>query len=171
MPGASSARRWGPAIACGAAALLAAIGSLADAPTGPHSNFSPEKGELFLPLHRGAINPFEITIAKQPDDCRHQPDLTIKWDQEANTVHVNLEGEKVLFPHPTILRTPGVDYTPNQFFPEPQNVINGRYQFWIITTGPLVTFYYDPATLNLIGSEWDFDTPPAAIPIQLPSLL
>src|SRR5262249_39091961 len=31
--------------------------------------------------------------------------------------------------------------------------------------------YYDPNTLNLIGSEKDFATPPPAIPIQLPSLM
>jgi hypothetical protein len=41
----------------------------------------------------------------------------------------------------------------------------------VITAGPDVTFYYDPSNLNLIGSQFDFTTPPPAIPIQLPSLI
>lgn len=159
------------ALTLGGATLLVSLGSFADSLSVPTSDFSTETGQVTIPLHRGAINPFEITIAKQPDNCANHPDVIIKWDEGENTVHVQVKGNHVLFPHPTIHRTLGVDYTPNAFFPEPQNIDGGRYQFWIITAGPLVTFYYDPATLNLIGSQYDFPTPPPAIPIQLPSLL
>jgi hypothetical protein len=129
-----------------------------------------ERGSITVPLNRGGIAPFELTVAATPNGCTTHPDVTIDWDQAENTVHLHLFGKGVLTPHPTVLRTLGVDFTPNQFFPEPQNVVDGRYQFWVITAGPLVTFFYDPSTLNLIGSQFDFTTPPPAIPIQLPSL-
>jgi hypothetical protein len=70
-----------------------------------------------------------------------------------------------------VLRTEGVDWFPNPFWPDSKDVINGRYQFWVIAPGPAITFFYDPSTLNLIGSQFDFTTPPPAIAIQLPSLI
>jgi hypothetical protein len=168
---ASLQARWRRALATGGATVLVSLGSFADSPSAPTSDFSSEKGNMVIPLYRGAINPFEITIAQQPNNCANHPDVKIKWDEDANTVHVRLTGTGVVYRNPVIHRTLGVDYFPNQWFAEPQNIEGGRYQFWIVTAGPIVTFYYDPNTLNFIGSEWDFATPPPAIPIQLPSLM
>lgn len=158
-------------IAASALALtLASLGAAHDSSV-PRSGGTSAKGKLEMPLFRGNVMPFEITIAKAPSGCSGELKLTLSWDEEDNEVRLRLDGEHVLTPHPTVLRTTGVDYFPNAFLPEPEDVVNGRNQFWVITTGPKINFYYDSTTLNLMGSEYDFASPPpGAIPLPLPTL-
>jgi hypothetical protein len=128
-------------------------------------------GLLHLPLHRGDIAPFELTVIATPNNCETNPVLDLAWDEGKNVVDVHIRGKGVLPYHPDVHRTEGVDWFPNQWVHEPKDVLDGRHQFWVITAGPDVTFYYDPATLNLMGSQYDFATPPPAIPLPLPSLI
>jgi hypothetical protein len=158
-----------------ASALAVTIGSLGVAHTGerlPASSGTYDHGSIDMPLHRGNVVPFELTVAKTPDNCSGNLRLRIDWNQEANEVRVRLDGQHALTPYPTVHRTEGVEYFPNPFLPEPKDVVNGRNEFWLVTPGPDITFYYDGTTLNLLGSELDFPTPPAgAIPLPLPTLV
>lgn len=98
-------------------------------------------------------------------------DFEIAWDESANEVTMHLTGDGALEPYPDVERTAGVDYFPNQFFSEPEDYQDGRYQMWVIGAGgPPVMFLYDPFTLDLIGSEYDFEVLPPAIPVFFPSL-
>lgn len=128
-----------------------------------------EKGSLRLDLNRGAAVPLELTVIDTPS-----PDgsieLKLDWDEEENEVRVRLHGKNVLERYPDVDRVPGVNFLENPWFPEPEDIVDGRYQLWIVTTGRMLTFYYDPTTLDLMGSDLDFETPPAAIPVPFPSL-
>jgi hypothetical protein len=96
----------------------------------------------------------------------------MKWSERDDDVSVHLEGHHVLVPHPNVTRTEGVDFFPNPFFPQPQNITNGRYQFWVISAGgPPITLFYDKATAKLLGSQFDFPSqPPNSAAISLPTL-
>ena len=128
-----------------------------------------EKGELEIKLRRGAAVPLELSVIPTPSP-NGAIDLEMEWDEEDNEVKVKLKGKKVLTRFPDVDRVPGVNFIENPWFPEPEDIENGRYQLWIATTGRMLTFYYDPTTLDLIGSDLDFETPPAAIPVPFPSL-
>ena len=77
-----------------------------------------------------------------------------------------------LEPFPDVERTAGVNYFPNPFFPEPEDYQDGRYQLWLVSAaGPMVNFYFAGDTLNLLGSDLDFNTPPSSsIPVPFPTL-
>lgn len=137
----------------------------------PFAKFEPEKGFMTLPTYQGAGIPFELTVMPgKQDNCNAEMKTTISWNEQANKVKVRLQGKNVLDQNPTFVRTAGVNYFPNQFWPEPKDVINGRHQYWMISPGGTITLYYDPVTLDLLGSEWDFQTPPPAIPVTLPTI-
>ena len=146
--------------------------SPADAmPDPPFGKGNLEKGTIEMPLYRGTAVPFELTTTAPPYACDEPLDMTLKWDAEENEVTVKLKGTAAMEPHPDIFRTEGVDFFPNPFHPESKDVIDGRYQLWLISAaGPELTFFYNPATLDLMGSELDFDEPPIAIPIAFPTL-
>lgn len=106
-----------------------------------------------------------------PSNCEGKITLTLSWDEQENWVHVKLKGEHVLVPHPTIHRTQGVNYFPNPIWPEQKDFSNGRYLFWSISPSRMITFYYDPVTLDIMGSEFDFPSPPpGAIPLSIPGV-
>ena len=129
------------------------------------------KGAFYTPLTRGAAVPYGLYLPPLPNDCNGHLDLTIAWDESKNEVKVKLEGDNALYPYPDVDRTEGVDYFENPFFPEPVDYEDGRYQLWIVgTAGPVMNFYYDPVTLDLIGGPTDFEEPPAAIPVPFPTL-
>ncbi len=138
-------------------------------PDGPYGKGNLAKGEVKVMLNRGAVVPFELTVMATPNNCEGHMELTVSWDEDDNEVVLRLEGDEVLTPHPTVERTLGVDYTPNAFFPEPEDYTNGRYQLWVLGAGPITMFYYDPSTLDLMGSQHDFEVPPPAIPVFLPT--
>ncbi|MEZ4447266.1 MAG: hypothetical protein R3B72_49760 [Polyangiaceae bacterium] len=121
-------------------------------------------------LYRGALLPSEFTIFDTPN-CNGGVRATLRWNEEENWVRLRLKGKNVLHPHPSLNRTPGVDYFPNPFFPEPEDIQDGRYQLWIIGQSRLTTFYYDAQTLDLLGSEYDIPgpPPPGTIPIPIPA--
>lgn len=159
------------ALSAGASALLiGTVGLASGGSSTPYLKGTYEKGALSIPLYRGAAVPLELTVMKTPDVDAHV-DLSIKWDEKDNWVKVKLKGKGVFEPYPTVTRTEGVDWLPNPFFPEPKDVHNGRYQLWIVTNGRPLTFWFDGTTLDLLGSELDFETPPAgAIPVPFPTL-
>jgi hypothetical protein len=166
----SRPKRYALGLAIGS--LLVGMTVMADSP--PDVAFSAgedDVGFLHIPLHRGDIAPFELTVIATPNNCETHPDLDLSWDKAKNIVDVHIRGKGALPYFPNVYRTEGVDWFPNPFVHEPKDIIGGRHQFWVITAGPDVTFYYDPGTLNLMGSQYDFATAPPAIPIQLPSLL
>jgi hypothetical protein len=155
----------------GLATLLCGSVGLADSPIAPRSYGTYREGAMTVPLHRGAAVPYELTVIALPNDCERSVEAKIVWSEEDNFVKVRLRGRGVLEPRPVITRTLGVDYFPNQFWPEPKDVIGGRYQLWFISSGEALDFYYDPETLLLLGSEYDFETPPAdAIVLQFPTV-
>lgn len=140
-------------------------------PSGEYGTGDVSKGAFRTELFRGAAVPFELSVIPTPNNCEGSMDFEISWDEEANEVTMHLTGEGVMEQSPSIERTLGVDYFPNPFFPEPEDYDNGRYQMWVIGAGgPPVMFLYDPFTLDLIGSEYDFEVPPPAIPVFFPSL-
>ncbi|MCA9693102.1 MAG: hypothetical protein KC636_26130 [Myxococcales bacterium] len=166
---------WTRAIAASAcaASLLLSGDALAwkKKPDAPYSKGTIAKGEMKVPLFRGTAVPFELTVPATPNNCENPLELAIKWDAEDNEVKVHLTGEGALEPYPDYFREEGVNYFPNPFHPESKDVIDGRYQLWLISTaGPMLTFYYNPETLDLMGSELDFDQPPPAIPVAFPTL-
>ncbi len=128
------------------------------------------RGFMTLPLWRGAAVPDEFLVKATPGNCRRHIQATYIWDESANWVRLRLRGHGVLEALPSIERTEGVDYFPNPFWPEPEDFEDGRYQFWTIAGTDVTTFYYSAVTLELLGSEWDFETAPeAAIPVELPT--
>lgn len=151
-----------PLTALGCAALL--LGSAtaqAGKPDGPYSKGNLEEGELYQPLYRGNAVPFELSVTTTPNDCANPLDMTLKWDADDNELTVKIEGEGALEPHPNYYRTEGVDFFPNPFNPEVEDVIGGRYQLWLISaSGPMLVFYYQLPSLDLVGSELDFEVPP-----------
>lgn len=152
-------------------ATLLAIPAEAGKPKGPFGKGDISKGELRTMLYRGAAAPFEITVLATRNDCQGSLELEIEWDEEDDEVEVKLEGKNALDPYPDVVRTEGVDYFPNPFFPEPEDYYDGRYQLWIVgAAGPITMFFYDPVTLDLLGSEHDFEAPPPAIPVPFPTL-
>lgn len=143
--------------------------------TQPHSGGygtgNVESGELRAMLRRGSAVPFELMVAATPNECNGYMKLDIEWDESSNEVEMSLWGNGVLEPYPDVERTLGVNYTPNPFFPEPEDYEDARYQLWIIgSAGPITMFFYDPMTLDLMGSQYDFEVPPPAIPVFFPTL-
>ncbi len=158
-------------LSVGIATAFASTGSYAthNHQTTPASAGTYEKGELEIPLHRGGAIPFELTVLKTKD-CDGEVKLDIKWDEEENWVKVHATGKRVLDRFPDVDRTEGVNFFPNAFLPEPEDIEDGYYQLWLVASGPMLDFYFDPVTLDLMGSSWDFETPPSPIVVPFPTL-
>lgn len=166
-----SRRTFWTATTLGIATLLLGSIGLADSPSVPRSGGTVEKGTLVLPLVRGPVIPYELTVMATPHGCSRAVELTIKWDEEDNWVKVKLKGKGVLEPYPTHLRTEGVDFFPNPFWPEAEDVVGGRYQLWFVSPAEEIAFYYDDATQDLLGSEIDLPTqPPGSHEVRFPTL-
>lgn len=167
-----SVRSLGFAATLGASALfLGASPGHADPPKTAHSAGDYHKGKLELPLIRGVAVPFELTVLATPHNCERQIAMKLSWDEEENWVKVELHGKGVLERYPTFHRTPGVNFVPNAFWPESQNIDNGRYQLWIISPAEEIKFYYSGTTLDLLGSEYDFPVqPPGSLDVSLPTV-
>lgn len=164
-------RLLGAALVLAAIAVsTAAIAALNAGGNGAASSGTYAKGSMTVPLYRGVGVPFELTVMRTPNNCGRNVTLTMRWDEENNLVTLRLRGKGVLTPHPTFVRTEGVNYFPNRFWPEAKDIVQGRYQFWVISPSEEILFFYDPMTLDLLGSEKDFDTPPPAIPVLIPAL-
>lgn len=154
--------------------LAAAAPQAADAkPDAPYGTGDLEKGEFKVELYRGVAVPFELSVIETPNNCEGEIDLTIKWDAEDDEVEVKLKSDNnTLEKFPDVDRTFGVDFLPNPFFPESEDVEDGRYQLWIISaSGPVMNFWYDPVTLDLMGGPGEFPSPPVGlIPVPFPTL-
>ncbi len=157
--------------------VVLAIGWTALSGTSGHATISelkasvgtPELGIMTLPLYRGGAVPDEFVVLATPGNCQRSVQVTYTWNEQQNWVKVHLKGKKVLERFPSVERTEGVDYFPNPFWPEPEDFEDGRYQFWTIAATDIATFYYSGLTLELLGSEYDFEEPPPnSIPVQLP---
>lgn len=114
--------------------------------------------------------PFEATILATPNHCGGRLDLDLDWDQGKNRVRVRLSGDQALTPTPSVERQTGVDFQPNPWFAEAEDIVDGRYQLWIIgAAGPMWTFWYDAQTLALLGGGPDFVAPAGAIALSYPT--
>jgi hypothetical protein len=171
-PGCRPVRLLGPAGALvGASLLFGSIGFADSSFEEGTSSGDVHKGRMYVPLHWAASVAPETLSPPVPGDCEGTVDLTMKWDEEEDYVKVRLKGKNVLTPHPTVLRTPGVDFFPNPFWPEQEDIVGGRYQFWIVSPAEAINLYYDPSNGNLLGSEHDFPAPPAgSITIPVPGI-
>lgn len=133
-----------------------------------------DAGEMVVPLRRGAVQPFELTVIETPNDCESELTLRIKWSRADNQVYLTLTGPpSSLEAHPRIERTEGVNFEPNPFFPEQKDIADGRYQLWLVSTsGPVEPFFYSSETLDLLGGGRDFPQgpPEGAIPVPFPTL-
>jgi len=131
------------------------------------------RGALVAPMWRGASDGIEDYIYAPPDgDCTGARGVfRIDWDKKANTVHYQVKYKKIP-PHPSIHRTEGVDFFTDPVHAAPKDFDNGGYRFWTILAAQSVLndFYYDPTTLQFIGSQYDFPAgaPAGAIKIQIP---
>ena len=129
------------------------------------------KGRMHVPLRWNVSLPPETFSPVVPGNCQNTIDLSLKWDEDHDFVKVRLQGKNVLTPHPTVLRTAGVDFFPNAFWPEQEDVIGGRYQFWFISPAEEFELYYDGMTLDLLGTQFEFASPPpGSIPIRVPGI-
>ena len=127
------------------------------------------KGFMTLPIYRAGAVPDEFLVLKTPGNCQRSVQVTMAWDEAQNYVRIRVQGKGVLERLPSVNRTEGVDFFPNRFWPEPEDFDNGQYLLWFISSPFVATFYYDVATFDLLGSEYDFATPPVpSIPVELP---
>jgi hypothetical protein len=136
---------------------------------------SDAKGQMYTPLWRGALPGMEEWVYTPPNgDCRQdkwaKATVRIDWDQSTNSVHVLIKGVR-FDPHPSVARTEGVNWWYNPFHPAPKDFTDGAYRLWIIpmSVRRTVNLYYDPATLQLLGTDYTFPTPPPnTIPLNFP---
>ena len=172
---------WVSALALGSVAFAGTAdanygGSGWGKPDAPYGTGDLDKGEFKVELYRGVAMPFEITVIETPNNCEGEIDLTVNWDRDANNVHVKLRSDvNTLEPYPDVDRDLGVDFFPNPFFPDQEDVVDGRYQLWLISaSGPIMNFWYSPTTLDLVGGPTEFppDEPPPVglIPVPFPTL-
>jgi hypothetical protein len=127
------------------------------------------KGFMTTPIYRAGSVPDEFLVIATPGNCQRHVQITMAWDEAENWVRVRVQGKGVLPQYPDIDRTEGVDFFPNKWWPEPEDFEDGQYLLWLIAAPEVATFYYDVNTLELLGSEYDFETPPIpAIPVDLP---
>lgn len=162
----------GPAGALVASSLLFGSIGLADhAFEEGTSSGDVHEGKMQLPLVWNMQSLPENYWIPVPGDCQNTIHLTMKWDEEEDWVKIRLKGKNVLTPYPDVERTPGVNFFPNQFWPEAEDIVGGRYQLWLITASEEITLYFDAGTRDLLGSEFDFAAPPAgSIPIHVPGV-
>jgi len=141
----------------------------------PYITGNDDKGSMLVPQWRGAGAGIEEYVFAPPShNCSNlKGTVRVDWDAGANTVHI-VAKYKGLTPHPSVHRTEGVDYFPNQFHAFPKDFDDGTYRLWLILTSTtrLVNMYYDPVTLNLLGDEFRFPNGPpnngAVITIRVP---
>jgi hypothetical protein len=132
----------------------------------------PDKGRLEMPLSLGLGAPKELFI-EEPVMCgaQAQAALAIDYDKAANTVKVTADFHKSLPYRPSLTRPFDSSTMYNQF---PVSVQNGNWQFWFVTRqfSFETNFYYDAATLQLIGNEKEFPAgqPANSIAIKVPTL-
>ncbi|MDP1823197.1 MAG: hypothetical protein Q8L48_08150 [Archangium sp.] len=136
-----------------------------------YSYAPPDKGEIVIPLGIGGGAPTE-TILEEPIMCSPQAraKVTIKYDKSKNEVKFVADFHKAL-PYRMSHTRPDVSTPYNQF---PTSVQDGKWQMWFVTRllSFETNFYYDAATLQLIGNEAEFPggPPPNSFPISVPTL-
>ena len=123
------------------------------------------KGAFTVDLGFGFIGGREIQVREQ-SMCDGKAQIQIKWDQ--NKGKVWLSGKFKGLPSKM---DRCYDYDPSTEFNEyPECVENGVWQIWF--SGRTATieslFYYDGATGELIGNEYELDGPPPANAIAVP---
>lgn len=125
------------------------------------------KGKMSVPLRWAAALAPETFAPAQQGNCEGIINLTMTWDEDDDEVKVKLKGKNVLTPYPNVDRVPGVNFSPNPFFPETEDVVGGRYQLWLISPAEEITLFYSGATGDLLGSEHDLGAqPPGSFPVH-----
>jgi hypothetical protein len=132
-----------------------------------------DHGSVLVPQWRGAESGIEEYVYAPPGgDCRPiRGTVRADWDSAANTVTMTIK-YKGLPPHPSVRRTEGVDFFTNPYHLIPKDFDDGSYRLWVIlgATTHSLNFYYDQATLQIKGSEYDFPAgaPSNSITLRLP---
>lgn len=137
-----------------------------------HVYAPPDRGRLEIPLQVGGGAPNEVLLM-EPVMCQPQSraKVVIDYDKQANTVKVKADFHKALPYRMSYTRAVDASTPYNQF---PVSVQDGKWQIWFV--GRMFSFetlfYYDAATLQLIGNEADFPAGPPAnsIPVPVPTL-
>jgi hypothetical protein len=136
-----------------------------------HVYAPPEEGSFELPLNLGLAAPNEVLL-EEPIQCRPEAKAHARITYSKRQNKVVLEARYDGLPYRLSYTRPDDPSTPyNQF---PTSVKDGKWQIWFV--GRLLnfrsTFYYDAATLRLIGNEHDLPggPPPNSIPVALPAL-
>jgi hypothetical protein len=123
-----------------------------------------EQRQVYAPADEGEFD-FEMSLATggenevaiiEPMMCAGSAKAKLTYSKSRNTVDLELDFDHSL-PYRMSYTRPNDISTPyNQF---PTSVQNGKWQVWFFEKlfSLHTTFYYDPATLNLIGSANDFD--------------
>lgn len=135
-----------------------------------------DKGQMFSPLWRGNSPAIEDYVPAPPDgDCsKLKCTVRIDWDKAKNDVAYHIKCKGLMY-KPAIQRTENVNWWPNQFHDAPKDIQEGGYRLWTLfgkvnNVEVPVHFYYNPQTLKLIGSSFDFPTqPPGTIDLVLPT--
>jgi hypothetical protein len=122
-----------------------------------------DKGTLYAPLWRGAFPGVEDYVYAPSDhDCtKAKSTLRIDWNRATNKVDILIKGRA--FPRrPDVRRTEGVDWFPDPFHNAPKDIHEGGYRMWMLMGSPTrqAGFFYDPTTLQLKGSDFDFPNGP-----------
>ena len=127
---------------------------------------TPDEGEFRLSLQPGA-GPNEVFI-RDLRMCESKAELQVNYSKSANKVHFRAEFDGLPY-RPSFTRS--VDIS-NQWNTHPVQVEDGKWQIWTIgrVFGILVTLYYDGASGNYVGNEYDFPDgpPPFSFPVIYP---
>lgn len=119
-----------------------------------------DEGQMYSPLWRGALPGIEEYVYTPPSgDCRGiKATVRIDWSKSKNTVKFTIKGKNFV-PHPSVHRTEGVNYWPNEFHPAPKDFDNGAYRLWIIqgTVTNKENLWYAPP--GDYGAECQFGPP------------
>lgn len=129
----------------------------------------PDKGSFTVPLSL-ALGAQKEVILEEPVMCGADASASVdvSYDKAKNRVKFKAHFKKSL-PYRMSYTRPNDISTPyNQF---PVSVTEGHWQLWLVANLNSVQsiFYYDAATLQLIGNENDLPGPPPnSIPVSLP---
>lgn len=129
----------------------------------------PDEGRLNFSMTTGNVFPTEVII-EEPSMCDDdaKAEMEIRYSKRKNEVELRGRFEGLPY-RMSYTRDVDVSTPYNQF---PVSVEEGVWQFWFVIRqfNFKTTMFYDPMTLQLIGSEFDITPPPGAIPVQVPTL-
>jgi len=133
---------------------------------------TPDEGVIEFPLQTGFAAPDEVAI-EEPSMC-NGGSATVRFTYSKSHNTVRFEAVFKGLPYRMSYTRP--DDLSTQWNQWPTSITEGVWQIWLV--GKMFTrysnFYYDAATLDLIGNEFDLaktgGPPPGSFPVSLPVL-